>query len=111
MGAVEGEDGGFVAPGPLSIQSEAQEEILEAYRYYESKEHGLGAEFRRAVEACLNLITRQPRSYAIIEADVRRALLRRFPYGIFYMVEGHRIVVIACFHTSRDPAEWLRRIG
>ena len=91
------------------IQPEAQAEIQEAYQWYEEKSAGLGAEFVRAVDACLSAIEGNPLAYALVHQQVRRALLRRFPYGIFYLVEDDTIVVIACFHGSRDPEQWLRR--
>lgn len=93
----------------VSIKPEAEAEIKEAYQWYESRAQGLGAEFVRAVDACLSSIERNPRSYAVIHDAIRRALLRRFPYGIFYFLDGQRIVVIACFHASRDPQHWQRR--
>ncbi len=91
------------------IQPEAQAEIIEAYQWYEDKAEGLGAEFVRAVDACLAAIERNPTAYALVHKQVRRALLRRFPYGIFYLVEGEAIVVLACFHSSRDPKRWQQR--
>lgn len=110
MGAGEGEDGESIRPSVLSIEPEAEAEILEAYWYYEDREQGLGTEFRRAVEACLDVITRHPRAYATVHGEVRRALVRRFPYSIFYLMEERQLVVIACFHASRDPEEWRRRV-
>lgn len=91
------------------IQPEAQAEIVEAHQWYEDKAEGLGAEFVRAVDACFASIERNPTAYAVVHKQVRRALLRRFPYGIFYLVEGETIVVLACFHGSRDPKQWQRR--
>ncbi|MGI8991542.1 MAG: hypothetical protein ACR2I2_18420 [Bryobacteraceae bacterium] len=39
----------------------------------------------------------------------RRALLRRFPYTLFFTIEGNTLLVIACFHASRDPRQWQQR--
>lgn len=91
------------------IRPEAEAEIAEAYDYYETVSQGLGAAFLLAVEACLDGIERSPEMYAAIYKDVRRGLLRRFPYGIFYLVEREDIVVLACFHARRDPKQWQRR--
>jgi hypothetical protein len=52
------------------------------------------------VDACLAAIERNPTAYAVVHKQVRRALLRRFPYGIFYLVEGETIIALACFHGS-----------
>ena len=91
------------------IQPEAESEIVEAYQWYAGKAEGLGAEFVRSVDACLAAIERNPMASMVVHKQVRRALLRRFPYGIFYLVEGETIIVLACFHASRDPKQWQRR--
>jgi plasmid stabilization system protein ParE len=93
------------------IRPEAEADIAEAYAYYEEASEGLGAEFLRAVEAALATIERTPQLYAVVHRQVRRALLRRFPYGIFYVADGDTIVVLACFHARRNPNQWQRRIN
>jgi plasmid stabilization system protein ParE len=94
----------------IVIRPETEAEITEAYHYYEAVSEGLGGAFLLAVEACLDGIERSPTMYAAIYKDVRRGLLRRFPYGIFYIVEQEAIVVLACFHARRDPKQWQRRV-
>ena len=93
----------------LVIRPEAEAEISEAYDYYETLTQGLGAAFLLAVEACLDGIQRSPEIYPVLYKDIRRALLRRFPYGIFYLVEPEQIVILACFHARRNPQQWQRR--
>lgn len=44
-----------------------------------------------------------------IYRELRRALTRRFPYGVFYIVEETKIIVFAVFHAKRDPALWKER--
>ncbi len=90
----------------IVIQPAAEAEITEAFRWYEDKNEGLGSEFMRALDATLSAIQRNPTSYAVIHQSVRRAMLRRFPYGIFYLTESERIIVLACFHASRAPKPW-----
>jgi toxin ParE1/3/4 len=94
----------------VSIRPEAEADIAAAYVYYEEASEGLGAEFLRAVEASLAIIERTPQLYAVVHREVRRALLWRFPYGIFYVIDGDTVVVLACFHARRDPAQWQRRV-
>jgi len=93
----------------LLIRPEAEAEIAEAFDYYAAAAEGLGDSFLRAVEACLAAIERSPAQYALAHKNVRRALLRRFPYSVFYVVEQEQIVVLACFHARRDPKQWQRR--
>lgn len=65
---------------------------------------------RTRVDVCLSGIGRNPLAYQVIEQQVRKALIRRFPYIILYICERDTIVVIPCFHAKRDPKNWLDRI-
>lgn len=89
---------------------EAERELLGAISWYEERVKGLGAALVRAVEDCMVHIERFPHAYAEVHSGVRRAPLRRFPYCLFYKLIGEEIVVLACFHASRDPEIWQRRV-
>jgi plasmid stabilization system protein ParE len=94
---------------PLSIRSEAEVEIQEAYDWYEAQRPGLGDEFLAAVRQALAAVERSPRQYPIVRGKVRRALLSHFPYSVLYLAEPENTVVIACFHGKRDPRRWYSR--
>ncbi|TMF01777.1 MAG: hypothetical protein E6I52_10755 [Chloroflexi bacterium] len=47
-----------------------------------------------------------PLQFAVLHRNIRRARVRGFPYGLFFIIETDRVVVIACFHASRNPARW-----
>jgi hypothetical protein len=52
-----------------------------------------------------------PKHFQVVFKNVRRALLRRFPYSLFFVIEeDDTLLVIACFHASRDPAQWQKRV-
>ncbi len=87
----------------------AAADIEDAYRWYETQRAGLGGEFLSAVSETLNLLTANPKKYPVIHRETRRALVRRFPYGLFYRLVDDQIVVVACFHASRDPRRWQSR--
>jgi plasmid stabilization system protein ParE len=91
------------------IRHEAAREIQEAFDWYEEQSEGLGAEFLRAADACLAGARRNPEAYQVVHRHVRRALLRKFPYALFYILEDETIIVIACFHIKRSSADWQRR--
>jgi plasmid stabilization system protein ParE len=93
----------------VTVLPAAEAEITEAFRWYEDKSEGLGSEFMRALDATLATVQRGPALFAAVHKQVRRAMLRRFPYGVFYLHEGDQIIVIACFHASRDPKQWQDR--
>ena len=63
----------------VTFSPEADDELAEAYRWYEERRPGLGDEFVLCVEAVVELARRQPGHFAAVHQDVRRGLLRRFP--------------------------------
>ena len=89
---------------------EARQDIASAVAWYEQQSPGLGLEFLRCFEAVVVSIQRHPLMYPVVSLDYRRALVRRFPYAIFYEVEPQRIVVYAVFHCSQDPDKWKARM-
>lgn len=94
----------------IIIRPEAAREVQEAFDWYEDRDGGLGAEFLRAADACMQNVQRNPFAYQTVYQEVRRVLLRKFPYALFYLVTDESIIVLACFHMKRDPIDWLRRV-
>ena len=90
---------------------EADDDIAEAYGWYEAREPGLSEDFLRGVEACVLVIQRHPEIFPVAVDDFRRALIRRFPFEIFYEVAGDAIHVYSVFHCSQDPQKWRKRLG
>ncbi|MDO8756630.1 MAG: type II toxin-antitoxin system RelE/ParE family toxin [Elusimicrobiota bacterium] len=95
--------------GVLRLRPEAQRELAEALSWYEKQVAGLGADFLFAVDACFQSILRHPQANPVVHKTIRRALLRRFPYEIFYIAGRGRIMVLAVFHAKRDPKHWVGR--
>lgn len=91
------------------FRAEAYAEVLEARAWYAEQAPGLGLEFARALDAALAAAARAPEAYPVVEADVRRVVLRRFPYQLLFYREGDELVVLACCHHRRDPAGWRSR--
>jgi plasmid stabilization system protein ParE len=95
----------------LIIAPEVQQDIDEAYSWYEDRRPGLGEEFLSCVDACIQVISRMPELYAKVHEEYRRALVRRFPYAIFYEYSGGKLIVYSIFHTSRNPKKWRNRLA
>ena len=93
----------------LFIEPDARAEIQEAVTWYEARSAGLGREFLRAVRAALAAIERNPEQFPKVHADIRRVMLRRFPYALYYVTEPAPIAVIACTHHRRHPRRWQSR--
>ena len=60
-------------------------------------------------DALTERMSANPGQFPIVFRNVRRALLPQFPYSLFFVVEGNTLLVIACFHASRDPSQWKKR--
>ena len=94
---------------PVVWIPEANEDLLEARAWYDNIRPQLGERFALAVEATVEAMAEHPLQFPVVYRSRRRAGVRRFPYGIFFEVQEHRIVVIACFHGRRDPRRWQLR--
>jgi toxin ParE1/3/4 len=79
-------------------------EVAEAHAWYEAKQPGLGAVLLDEIDAAFKRIENGPLRYAVVLADGRRALVRRFPYAIYFRVRGDEIRVVGVIHQHRDPA-------
>jgi plasmid stabilization system protein ParE len=89
---------------------DADDDVIAGYGWYEEREPGLGEEFLRCVEACLHSVQRHPLAHRVAVDEFRRALLRRFPYEVFYEPTDDAIVIYAVFHCSQDPKKWRQRL-
>ena len=88
----------------------ARIEFREAVAFYEERSKGLGEEFASELLDCIETILDDPARWRVFEQDVRRCLMGRFPYGIFYSVESGHILILALMHSSRMPGYWRNRM-
>jgi plasmid stabilization system protein ParE len=93
----------------LAVSSEAELEIFEAALRYEREREGLGFRFEARVNTVFARLLENPFQFPIIEEDVRRALVRDFPYGVFFVTDADLITVLAVLHLRRHPDTWKRR--
>lgn len=90
----------------LKFSARALREIGEAQEWYESQSPGLGGEFIAAMELQLKRLEQAPLLYAEVMPGVRRALLPRFPYGLFYAVRSDLVHILAVLHDARNPSHF-----
>ena len=93
----------------VSFRHAARAEFIEAAAWYELRRPNLGVEFIAEIDHCVALAAEQPQLFAATHNGIRRVIADRFPYSVYYRAEAHRIVVLAVFHASRDPAIWRQR--
>ena len=95
---------------PVIFTPRARAELIDAQHWYENEVPGLGRRFRAAIDAVVERMNGNPRQFPIVYNGIHRALLRRFPYALMFVIEADEtLTVIACFHGSRDPARWQER--
>jgi plasmid stabilization system protein ParE len=95
----------------LIIAPEAEQDIAEAYAWYEGRRPGLGEELLGCVDACIQAICRTLEMHPVVHEGYRRGLVRRFPYAVFYEFANNTVTVYCVFHTSRDPDKWRERLS
>ena len=93
----------------LRLRPEAELDLSDAARWYEEQKPGLGHQFLDEVLAIFSTLAEAPLLYPILHRDTRRALIHRFPFGVYYQVKTTAIVVVAVMHGSRNPRRWKTR--
>lgn len=88
---------------------EAAQELEEAAIYYEERQLGLGKQLSQEIEATAKLITTFPQAWTMVDDPIRRALVRRFPFGLLYAVNDDEIYILAVMHLNREPDYWKKR--
>jgi plasmid stabilization system protein ParE len=89
----------------VQVRRAAELDVAEAQLWYESQLTGLGADFLSEVSQVFDRIAETPLIYQIAYRDVRRAIVHRFPYLIWYRVFGEVVAVLACTHGRSDPGK------
>jgi plasmid stabilization system protein ParE len=95
------------------LHEAADAELLEAAKWYDAKESGLGEQFvdeyQKAIERILQSPTRFPKLETVrTKRTIRRCLVKRFPYYVAYEIVGDLVTVLAIAHTKRQPNYWIR---
>jgi plasmid stabilization system protein ParE len=93
----------------VAFRKQARLEFDEAGNWYEKERLGLGMEFLDEIQLLIQRIASTPEQFPMLYRDVRKAVVRRFPYCIYFRERDQRIVVLAVFHSARNPAVWQQR--
>lgn len=95
----------------LVLLPDAYNDAQEAYEWYEVRSPGLGDRFLTCVDECINYVMHQPELFAVAYKEYRRAIVRHFPYVIFYQSADDIVTIHAIFHSAQDPKKWRRRLS
>jgi hypothetical protein len=94
----------------IEFHPDAELELLDSIEYYETRQPGLGEAFSLEVEATVHNIQLYPGTWPVLEGQVRRCLVHRFPYGVLYAQEPGKILVLGIMHLHRKPGYWKNRV-
>ncbi len=94
---------------PVLLAEEAQADLDAAHDWYAARHTDLAEAFLLELDRQFDRIGRAPHQFPVVFRGVRRALLRRFPYALFFREIDEAVLVLACFHASRDPSGWRAR--
>jgi plasmid stabilization system protein ParE len=93
----------------VDVRPEAELDAFEAASWYAGEREGLGTEFLGELRATFARIEDGPERFPLVFQGFRRAILHRFPFGVFFIVEAETAIVLAITHLHRDPRVWQRR--
>lgn len=91
------------------VRPRAEADLGKAFRWYEEQRLGLGLDFLKEVEHAFERIAELPLGAVVLYRNARRVLVKRFPYGVFYVVNETSVRIVAVAHHSQDPSEWKNR--
>ncbi|MCF6355622.1 MAG: type II toxin-antitoxin system RelE/ParE family toxin [Candidatus Polarisedimenticolaceae bacterium] len=93
----------------FAFHPEAEKEFNTAIEYYEEAEPGLGYDFAIEVHSTIQRAVSFPKAWTVLDGEIRRSLVRRFPYGVLYSEEKGDLYIVAIMNLHRDPDYWKRR--
>jgi toxin ParE1/3/4 len=91
----------------LEYVATARFESAQAYRWYAQPSISMGMSYLEDIERTESFLKTNPFIYAKVEGNVHRAVLKRFPYSLFYTVEANIVTVLSCFHQNREPVSFI----
>jgi plasmid stabilization system protein ParE len=94
----------------VRIRPEAERDVRKAVSWYEEQRSGLGKELVLELDSVYERLAENPHLYANIHRGIRRAIVRRFPYGVFYLESAREVRVIAVVDMARNPSIWQGRV-
>jgi toxin ParE1/3/4 len=94
----------------LRFLSAAIAEVAAAAQFYDEQQEHLGKRFVCAVEEGAERIKVDPFLYPVVEGELRRCLIRTFPFCILFRATENSAVIVALMHLRRKPGYWKKRI-
>jgi toxin ParE1/3/4 len=100
----------LLEPRHVSLSPESRRDLRKAYDWYEDQSRGLGTRFLRMFFEAVDLAVERPNSFPSVEADIRRVIVPKFPFGVFFRDLGNEIRVIGVIDLRTDDRKWRERL-
>ncbi|MCX6256274.1 MAG: type II toxin-antitoxin system RelE/ParE family toxin [Bacteroidia bacterium] len=95
----------------IIVRPEAEQDLSEAFLWYEDKRQGLGYDFLLQVDAGLRFISRNPLVFMVLYKGTRMCYIKRFPFKIIYLIENGKIIILGVIHGKRSPKRVKNRVN
>jgi plasmid stabilization system protein ParE len=94
----------------IVIYEDARRDIIEIAKWYDLQAVGLGGKFENYLGKTIERLTTHPKAFGFLYKDVRKILVDKFPYLIFYRIKEHVVHIYGVMHTKRKPATYKKRL-
>ena len=92
------------------VRRAAELDVAEAQLWYEEQQAGLAVKFHQELSTVFDRLAETPLIYPVMHRNIRRAVLHRFPFLVWYRVEGSVVTILACTHGRANPSKIKRRL-
>ncbi len=99
-----------IKPYSIEISDEAELDFDKSYNYYYEENPKVADSFFRSINLAFKNIKKTPKSFPLTHKDIRKYIVKKFPFVVYFRIVDSLIQVIAIFHTSRNPEIWNKRI-
>ncbi len=94
----------------IRFTADADAELTEAREWYSHQRQDLDLEFMECIDHALSRVASTPYAFPIVYRSLRRVVVQRFPFVMMYELADDEILVIAVFHSRRNPESWTARV-
>jgi len=93
----------------LRFRPEVAADVREAYQWYDERSGTAATGYLDQLEALFERIRANPVQFPVVYREIRRALARRYPYAVYFVLDSDAAVVLGVLHQAVHPRAWQDR--